>query len=118
MNSLKLKSYSFNGLSIRLYAPAQSGVYYLHNSARCIYVGEAENIRRALLGHLQGDIPWITVWAPTGFCCELCPETSRVQKRNELAMRFRPALKNWATDVDEASARVTPQDMRLPLPLR
>jgi hypothetical protein len=117
MDSLKPKSYSFSGFSIRLHAPAKSGVYYLHNSAQCIYVGETENIRRALLGHLHGDVPWITIWSPTGFCFEACSETSRVQQKNELTMRLRPAVKNRAADVDESSARVKPHDMRLPFPL-
>ena len=106
MNWIKPKSYSFTRLSIHLHAPAKSGVYYLHNSARCIYVGEAENIRHALLAHLQGDIPWITVWAPTGFSFELCSETLRFQKRNELTMLFRPAVKSWNADMDESPARV------------
>jgi hypothetical protein len=114
MNSLTPKSYSFNGLSVRLHAPAASGVYYLHNSARCIYVGEAENIRRALLGHLQGDIPCITVWDPSGFCFELCPETVRVGKKNNLTMRFGPAIKE-AGDAREP-VRVTPHDLRVPFP--
>jgi hypothetical protein len=117
MSSLTPKNYSFNGLSIRLHAPAASGVYYLHNSARCIYVGEAENIRRALLSHLQGDIPWITVWDPSGFCFELCPEAVRVEKKKNLIMRFGPAVKDHAADVREPPVRVTPHDIRLPFPL-
>ena len=107
MNWTKPKSYSLTQLSIRLHAPAKSGVYYLHNSARCIYVGEAENIRHALLAHLEGDIPWITVWTPTGFSFELCSESSRVQNRNELTRLLRPAVKNWNADMDESPTRVT-----------
>jgi hypothetical protein len=117
MNSLKPKSFSFNGLSIRLHAPAKSGVYYLHNSAQCIYVGEAENIRQALLGHLHGDISWITVWDPSGFCFELCPETVRVEKKNDLTMRFGPAVKDHVADAREPSIRVTPHDLRTFSPL-
>lgn len=88
------QSYSFNQLSIFLHAPAKSGVYLLRTSARCIYVGETENLRKTLLAHLHGDSPWISLWAPTQFSFELCSEASRIQVKSELTARLRPVLGN------------------------
>ena len=88
------QSYSFNQLSIFLHAPAKSGVYLLRTSARCIYVGETENLRKTLLAHLHGDSPWISLWAPTQFSFDLCSEASRIQAKNELSIRLRPVLGN------------------------
>jgi hypothetical protein len=88
------QSYSFNQLSIFLHAPAKAGVYLLHTSARCIYVGETDNIRKSLIAHLQGDIPWITVWAPGRFSFELCNDGSRTQLKNQLTARLQPVVGN------------------------
>jgi hypothetical protein len=88
------QNYSFTQLSIFLHAPAKAGVYLLHTSARCIYVGETENIRKALLAHLHGDIPWITVWAPSHFSFELCSDASRTQLTNQLTARLHPVVAN------------------------
>jgi hypothetical protein len=86
------QSHSFNQLSIFLHAPAKSGVYLLRTSARCVYVGETENIRKSLLAHLHGDSPWINLWAPSGFSFELCSDESRVQLKNKLSVQLRPAV--------------------------
>ena len=88
------ESYSFSQLSIFLYAPAKSGVYLLRTSARCVYVGETENIRKSLLAHLRGDIPWITVWAPSRFSFELCSDGSRAQLKNKLSAQLQPVIGN------------------------
>jgi hypothetical protein len=88
------QSYSFTQLSIFLHAPAKSGVYLLRTSARCVYVGETENIRKSLLAHLHGDIPWITVWAPSRFSFELCSDASRTQLKDQLSARLQPVIGN------------------------
>jgi len=88
----KWKSYAFNQISIFLHAPATSGIYVLHNPTRCLLVGETKNIRRQLLGHLQGDHPLITLWNPSGFCFETCSETLRLNRKRELALQFQPVI--------------------------
>jgi hypothetical protein len=99
------QSYSFNQLSIFLHAPAKSGLYLLRTSARCIYVGETDNIRKSLLAHLRGDIPWITLWAPSHFSFELCREASRILRMSQLAAKLQPVIGNHkpATSVSELS---------------
>ncbi len=85
-------SHSFTELSILLHAPARPGIYLLQTSARCIYIGESENIRKSLLAHLHGDLPWITVWSPSRFSFELCPDASRTELKNHLVARLQPAI--------------------------
>jgi hypothetical protein len=114
MNWLKSKSYSFTQFSIFLYAPAKAGVYHLHTTARCIYVGETENIRQTLLAHLRGDIPWITVWNPTGFSFELCSDSSRVEKKKALVSNLHPAVGD-RQGMKGPSLETIPQGMRVPL---
>jgi excinuclease UvrABC nuclease subunit len=86
------QSYSFTQLSIFLHAPAKSGVYLLCTSGRCIYVGETENLRKSLLAHFHGDIPWITVWAPSRFSFQLCSDESKTQLKNQLSARLQPVI--------------------------
>jgi hypothetical protein len=97
---MNLKDYSFTHLSVFLNVPAKSGVYTLHTSSRCIYVGEAGNLREALYGHLRGNSPWITVWAPSGFSFELRPEVSRAERKNQIIIALRPAIKECDGDGD------------------
>jgi hypothetical protein len=88
------QSYSFSQLSIFLHAPAKSGIYLLRTSARCVYVGETENLRKSLLAHLHGDIPWITIWAPSHFSFELCSDESKSHLKDQLTARLRPVIGN------------------------
>ncbi len=85
-------SYSFAAVSIFLHAPAKPGIYLLRTSARCIYIGESENIRKSLLAHLHGDLPWITLWAPSRFSFELCADASRSELKNRLVARLQPVI--------------------------
>jgi len=93
MFRMNWKSYAFNHFSIFLRAPATSGVYLLHNSIRCLFVGETDNIRNQLLEHLRGDQPLITIWNPAGFCFETCPETLRIDRKRQLVLQFQPAIR-------------------------
>lgn len=112
------KSYSFSRFSILLNAPAEPGVYLLHNSARCIYIGETDNIRQSVLGHLRGDTPWITIFNPGGFSFELCSEASRVQRRNELVLQLEPLITSGVESVDDSAPQTVPHAMDFPLARR
>lgn len=115
MTWMNSKSYSFSQFSILLHAPAKPGVYHLHTTARCIYVGETENIRQSLLQHLRGDIPWITVWDPTGFSFGLCADFSRGQKKKELVAKLHPVIGDRHENIEDPSLETIPQGMRFPL---
>ena len=97
-----LNSYSFAQLSIVVHAPARPGIYLLRTSARCIYIGETENIRKSLLAHLHGDNPWITVWAPSRFPFELCPNGAKTELKNELLARLQPVISERNHAVESA----------------
>ena len=103
------RSYSFNQLSILLHAPAKSGVYLLHNSVRCLYIGEAENIRQCLLERTRSDDPSITVLDPNGFSFELQSEASKVERKNQLIAEYQPAIENWDGSANDASLEVMPE---------
>jgi hypothetical protein len=92
MSWMRLKSYSFNRLSILFHAPAKPGIYYLHNGRRCIYINDSENIRKSLCHDIKGENPWMVLWAPNAFFYEECSEAARVEKRNKLILQFRPVI--------------------------
>jgi len=97
------KSYSFNVLSIVLHAPAESGVYQLHNSSRCRYIGYSDNIRQTLLQHRRGDNAAIIPFDPDGFSFELHPDASRARRKDQLRSEFDLAIECWGGSADEAS---------------
>ncbi len=102
-----LNSYSFTQVSIFLHAPAKAGVYLLRTSARCVYIGETDNIRKSLLAHLHGDLPWITLWAPSRFSFDLCPDASRTELKDKLVARLQPVIGNGHS----AMAKPTPSQL-------
>ena len=96
MNWMKPRSYSFTQLSIFLQVPTKSGVYALHNSNRCIYVGETDNLRKTLQQHLRGENPWVSLWEPSGVYFELWPQTGRYERKIHLINEFQPHLTDAA----------------------
>jgi excinuclease UvrABC nuclease subunit len=76
------------------HCPAASGVYVLYSTGgftwEVIYVGEAENIRDSLLGHLRGDNPCIAQQQPMAFMYELVGTESRAVRRKELISQYDP----------------------------
>ena len=97
MSWMKPRSYSFTQLSIFLQVPAKSAVYALHNSTRCIYIDESDNLRQALQQHLRGDNPWISLWEPSGVYFEVWPQSGRCERKNQLIKEFRPVLSEDAS---------------------
>ena len=65
-------------------APAVSGIYGLSNSREWIYIGETENIRGALLAHLQDSHASIMQRQPTGFVFEACDQLRRAARHDRL----------------------------------
>src|SRR5215472_6199631 len=75
--------------SIKANAPQSSGVYAIYNRA-WIYIGESNDIQRALLEHWNGDIACITTADPTGFVFEVCHQDKRMRRQAALIARLRP----------------------------
>jgi hypothetical protein len=101
---MKPRSYWFTQLSVFLHVPAKSAIYALHNSNRCIYIGESDNLRKTLQQHLRGDNPWISVWEPSGVYFELWPETGRYERKIHLIAEFQPLLTDAAGECPGLSA--------------
>jgi len=82
---------AFTAISVQNNAPNLSGVYGLSNSEEWIFVGEANNIRNALLEHLREVNGMPAARKPRGFSYELSPAVQRVERRNQLARELTPA---------------------------
>ena len=57
--------------SVYLYAPKMSGVYALFAENQWFYVGEADNISKALMNQLRGKKTWEAELDPKYFAFEL-----------------------------------------------
>jgi hypothetical protein len=64
--------FSFSPVSVQRNAPSMPGVYGLSNAHEWIFVGVADDIRAALLRHLQESNSPIKSRVPTGFTFEIC----------------------------------------------
>jgi hypothetical protein len=75
--------------SIRLNAPAQSGVYALYHATGWVYIGESQNIQNRLEEHMRDQR--IMNHRPIGFCFELHPAASRVARQDALILSLKPS---------------------------
>lgn len=71
-------------------APASSGVYGISNSREWLYIGETDDIRASLLGHLQESDSALMKKCPTGFVFELCGPGRRMVRRKRLITEYEP----------------------------
>ena len=55
-----------------------------------IYIGESDNIRGALLGHLQDLYTSLMKRQPTGFVFEICEGTRRTARQDRLVLEYEP----------------------------
>ena len=76
--------------SVREYAPASSGVYGISNAREWIYIGETDNIRESLLGHLGEMNNSLMSRRPTGFVFEVCDRVMRPQRQDRLVLEYEP----------------------------
>jgi hypothetical protein len=78
-------------------APAVSGVYGISNSREWIYIGETENIRGALLAHLQDSSASVMQRQPTGFVFEVCDQMRRPARQDRLVQEYEPTCNRRLT---------------------
>jgi hypothetical protein len=81
---------TFSQLLIERYAPPSAGVYGLSNAREWIFVGETENIKAALLAHLQAANRAVAGRSPTGFTFEVCPPHARFARQDRLIQELEP----------------------------
>ena len=89
-------SYVFALESVHGNAPARSGVYGLF-AQHWVYIGEADDIRARLLGHLAGDDECIARHKPNGFVFETWPASLRAARRQELVREVQPLCSERVT---------------------
>jgi len=90
--------YSFTVASVRQNAPAWGGIYGLSNSDNWIYIHAVDNIRAALLDHLNERDPTSQFRSVTGFTFEVCDTSARSQRCRRLIEELDPAVRgrtNW-----------------------
>ena len=88
--------YSFTGPSIRQNAPAWGGIYGLSNAQGWIYIHAVDDIRAALLDHLNERNPTPDFRSVTGFTFELCDTAERSQRCSRLIEELRPVVRGGA----------------------
>jgi hypothetical protein len=81
---------TFSELLIERFAPPSAGVYGLSNAREWIFIGEAENIKAALLAHLQTTNRAIADRSPTGFTFEVCSAHARFARQDRLIQELGP----------------------------
>ena len=85
--------YSFTAASVRQNAPAWGGIYGLSNAQGWIYIHAVDDIRAALLDHLNERNPTLDFRSVTGFTFELCDTAERSQRCSRLIEELRPIVR-------------------------
>ena len=88
--------YSFTAVSVRKNAPASGGIYGLSNAQAWIYIHAVDDIRAALLDHLNERNPTPDFRSVTGFTFELCDTTERSQRCSRLIEELGPVVRGRA----------------------
>ncbi len=81
---------AFTSASVSANAPAASGLYGISNALEWIYIGETENIRDSLLGHLRELNTSLLKSRPTGFVFEICNRAERPARQDRLVFEYEP----------------------------
>lgn len=67
-----------------------SGVYGISNASEWVYIGVSDNIREALLEHLQETSTLLVTRQPTRFGYETCDRTGRLARYDRLVLEYEP----------------------------
>jgi hypothetical protein len=89
-------SYSFTAASIRRNAPVWGGIYGLSNAQAWIYIRAVDDIRAALLDHLNERSPTSDFRSVPGFGFELCDTAERSQRCSRLIEELRRVVRDGA----------------------
>jgi hypothetical protein len=89
--------FSFTPVSVSRNAPPTSGVYGLSNASEWIYVGVADNLQAALMGHLREIGTLLKSRGPKGFTFEICHPSQCSARQMRLVTELSPVCnKNGA----------------------
>lgn len=82
----------FAGATVESIVPAVSGVYGLHIQRQQLFVGEAADLRAALLLHWHEVGNLFLGRQPTHFSFEVCDADTRAQRVQQLIAKHRPTI--------------------------
>ena len=85
--------YSFTAVSVSRNAPEWGGIYGLSNARGWIYIHAVDDIRAALLDHLNERSPAWDFRSVTGFTFELCDTAQRSQRCSRLIEELHPTVR-------------------------
>ena len=92
----RCSGFSFTAFSIMHNAPSWGGIYGLSNAQAWIYIHAVDDIRAALLDHLNERNPTSDFRSVTGFNFELCDTAERSQRCSRLIEELRPIVRGRA----------------------
>jgi len=92
MSFARHSGYSFTAFSITMNAPACGGIYGLSNAETWIYINSVDDIRAALLDHVNERSPTPDFRSVTGFTFELCGTAARSQRCSHLIQELHPIV--------------------------
>ena len=84
-------TYVFGYKAIQDKAPNASGVYTIYTSQRWLYVGESDDIRQSLFGHLNEPGACMKRRGPLSYSFEVVPAAERVTRQQALVAALAPA---------------------------
>ena len=84
-------TFAFGYRAIHDKAPKASGVYTIYTSRRWLYVGESDDIRGSLFGHLNERASCLARRGPLSFSFELVAPAQRVNRQQALVTALVPA---------------------------
>jgi hypothetical protein len=82
--------YSFSPTSVRQNAPISPGVYGISNANEWIFIGSGEDVRAALLVHLNSPGTELLARKPTGFVFETCAPEACLARQQRLIAELKP----------------------------
>ena len=86
--------YSFTAFSITTNAPPCGGIYGLSNAQTWIYIHSVDDIRAALLDHVNERNPIPDFRSVSGFIFELCDTAERLQRCSRLVEELHPIVRS------------------------
>lgn len=84
-------AHAFTSSSIRAHAPSHPGVYGISNANEWIFIGQTDDIRTALINHLEDTNQSVRNRVPTGFLFELCYEDRQRVRLSRLVAEYSPS---------------------------
>ncbi|HEU0122585.1 MAG TPA: hypothetical protein VFQ91_18780 [Bryobacteraceae bacterium] len=105
MSFKELIPHEFTSGSARCYAPMAPGVYGISNAREWIYIGQADGIQAALLGHLEALNMALIQRLPSGFVFEICSGNQRQVRQDRLVQEYVPILNQRLTNQSQSALR-------------